>query len=262
MSNEYPLKLLSDLTRIKSDDYLIPGNCYQTWEDNRFGTSHISAIENFRNLNPTISWFLFTNTQRDEYMESFWVDEPIHDIYKRAKFGVIKADIFRYCILFERGGYYFDISKGCNTPLRALHQHDTKALISFENNLHDFKIAANVANTLLHPQHLILQWGFGFAAQNHILRKVIDQIVEDSVKFSGVVYEDPKTAIWNFTGPIAFTRAVHSNFDATLFEFTEQAGIDFNLTGILPLPGAYTRHFKRRNYWDFKNKKILKMATK
>ena len=254
---EYPLQSLSDLTVESSQGYLIPGNCYQTWETKRFGKSHVAAIERFRQLNPEISWFLYDGNQRDEYMETFWKNHPIYDVYNRARFGVIKADIFRYCILFERGGYYFDISKGCETPLRSLHNINSNSIITFEKNLHDFEMEPDVKSLLLYPQNLIGQWGFGFVKEHPFLRTIIESIVENSSKFAGIRFKDPKRAVWDFTGPRAFTKAVHSAINSELAQNTCQSGIDFNLTGIFQLPGAEVRHFTRRHYWDYENVSIL-----
>ena len=65
-------------------------------------------------------------------MRDNWQKNNIYEIYQKAKFGQIKADIFRYCILYDRGGYYFDISKGCKMPLTELHHKDTEALLCNE----------------------------------------------------------------------------------------------------------------------------------
>jgi mannosyltransferase OCH1-like enzyme len=256
--NEFPLQELADVIVHEKDLFVIPGVCYQTWEDNRFGRTHMAEIKKFRDLNPGISWILFDNKQREDYMRTFWINHPIYQVFQRSKFGVIKADIFRYCILFERGGYYFDISKGCTTPLRDLHSPESEALIAFEQNLHDFEIDDATADLLMYPQNLIGQWSFGFAQGHPFLKNVIDLIVKNSSSFEGVLFEDPKVAVWEFTGPRAFTRAVHSSINPELFKTTTQSGIDYNRTGIFQLTGAHVRHFTRSHYWNYKNRTILR----
>ena len=44
----------------------------------------------------------------------------------------MRSDIFRHCILYDKGGYYFDISKGTQVSLRSLHSKSTEAIISNE----------------------------------------------------------------------------------------------------------------------------------
>ena len=53
-------------------------------------------------------------------------------VYQMSKFGQMRVDIFRYCILFERGGYYFDISKAYSESLDNLSNPNTEAVISYE----------------------------------------------------------------------------------------------------------------------------------
>ena len=64
-------------------------------------------------------------------MKDFWSDNEIYNIYLRAIFEPCKADIFRYCIIYERGVFYFDIKSGCDLPLSQL-KPSNGAIISHE----------------------------------------------------------------------------------------------------------------------------------
>ena len=56
-------------------------------------------------------------------MQERWGSHPIGDLYQRAQFGVMQADLFRYCMIHDRGGFYLDINKILIVPLRTLlHQ--------------------------------------------------------------------------------------------------------------------------------------------
>ena len=254
---EYPLKTVSDRTAVQNHKFVIPAVCYQTWETNQFGRTHAGEIKKFRNLNPGVSWVLFDASKRDEYMRLKWKEHPIYDIYVRSIFGAMRADIFRYCIIFERGGYYFDISKGCVTPLQHLHSSNSEALITFENN-YSFEFFDSSSNYgLLYPKNLVAQWGFGFVKGHPFLGEVINRIVETSIEYEGRKFKDPKTAIWEFTGPQAFTSAIQCSATSKLFGLVEQAGINFNGQGIFNLPGSYVRNFTKRSYTSYRNVKIL-----
>ena len=95
---------------------VIPNNIYQTWENSLFGKSHYKEIMKFRSINNNFNFYLYDKKKRDDYMNNKWSHHKILQIYNKAKFGQMKADIFRYCILYERGGYYFDINKVCTVP--------------------------------------------------------------------------------------------------------------------------------------------------
>lgn len=234
----------------------IPPIVYQTWETSRFGKKHAESIAEVRRLNDDLSFFLFDRSSRDNYMRDFWKDRLIYEIYTRAQFGALRADIFRYCLIYERGGYYFDISKGISNRLTSLHLADAIGLISFENN----EFTGNPGPPALrHPSNLVIQWGFGFAEKSLLLESHIERIESSYGSFLGKVFHSPKLAILEFTGPISFTRSLHE-FAAkeTNMEKIVQTGKDFDSFGIFSLPGSGSRYLVSPSYAKIKNKAILK----
>lgn len=62
-----------------------------------------------------------------DYEYRFYTDEDMHrlvtedhpelvPLWQRMS-GVLRADLFRYLVLFEYGGYYADIDVTCDTPI-------------------------------------------------------------------------------------------------------------------------------------------------
>jgi mannosyltransferase OCH1-like enzyme len=230
---------------------------YQTWEDRFVGKTHFKEIELFRALNPDLNFKLFDRQQRETYMREYWGEHPIFPIFTESQFGPMKADIFRYCLLFERGGFYFDISKGCSIPLGSLLQPNSSALISFES--HDCVIPPNpvLNNRLQHAEKQVLQWGMGFAKGHPILQRMIENICCHYPLFKGVAFQNPKNAILRFTGPGMFTKTVREYFDGQEDESVTQAGVDFMGAGIFALKGSWARYSKAPSYVNSKNKLIV-----
>jgi len=104
-------------------------------------------------------------------MENNWLGTKILSIYKNLKFVPARADIFRSCILYAQGGYYFDISKGCRVPLTSLHDEECECLISFEQKDVFISPDRQIFNILKYPEKYILQWGFGFSSGHPFLKK-------------------------------------------------------------------------------------------
>jgi mannosyltransferase OCH1-like enzyme len=169
----------------------------------------------------------------------------------------MKADIFRYCILFEKGGYYFDISKGCDLSLRSMHNPQADALISFEDNHHGWEISDSVKEKLDYPDNLVIQWGFGFAKGHPILGAIIDSIVENEAGFRGKTFANPKEAILEYTGPRSFTRVVHETIRSLSNQTLTQVGVDFLGHGSYALKGSYVRYFTKKHYTEFSDSLIL-----
>lgn len=235
----------------------IPPVVIQTWEDRRFGKTHLEEMAKFRDLNPELGFELWDREQRESYLREKWGAHPIFDIYRRSLFGPMKADIFRYCLMADRGGFYFDISKGCKAPLRSLCGPETEALITFEPHVSPLACPPAVAPHLRHPDKLLLQWGFGFTPGHPIPSRTIANICAASPRFQGKVFASPKDAIRELTGPIMFTRSVHEVFAQGPLTGVTQAGVDFDGQGIFALEGSKVRYMTAPAYTKAKNQPIV-----
>ncbi len=255
--NELPLRELHD--RPAGDENrnsFIPSYVYQTWEDNLFGRTHLAAIERFRDLNPGMHFRLFDRKLRGNYMLDSWGNHPIYPIFQNAQFGPMQADIFRYCILCERGGYYFDINKGCSIPLVSLCSKDSLGLISFERNDCFIPPSAKAIDKILHPTKYVLQWGMGFVKEHPVLVQMIANICEYYPFYKNKIFHNPKHAILSFTGPGMFTKTVRDVVSNQADIGITQAGIDFNDSGAA-FKRSKVRYLTVPAYTDFKNAIIV-----
>lgn len=83
----------------------------------------------------------------------------------------MKAAIFRYCILFQNGGYYFDINKGCDCNITDPHPADAHELITYENNPEIILPALEAFNNIQYPLNAMSQYMFGFIKKTSCFRK-------------------------------------------------------------------------------------------
>ena len=255
---ELPLKELADRPATRPAPVgKIPPVVIQTWEDRRFGKNHVLEMARFRDLNPELSFELWDRGQRESYLREKWGAHPIFEIYHRSLFGPMKADIFRYCLMADRGGYYFDISKGCTVPLRSLHGPETEALITFEPHPSPVPCPPAVAPHLRHPDKLALQWGFGFAPGHPIPSRTIANICAEYPRYRGKVFAFPKDAIRELTGPIMFTRSLHDAYERGPLPNVVQAGVDFDGHGIFALKGSKVRYMTAPAYTKAKDQPIV-----
>ncbi|MAV29355.1 MAG: hypothetical protein CMF43_06090 [Legionellales bacterium] len=185
--------------------YAIPQQVFQTWETRYTGKTHASSLAALRALNPTLSFYLYDAQKRDDYMQTRWGDHPISSIYFNAKFGPLKADLFRYCILFDRGGYYLDFNKDCFRPLNAIHKPEHLGFILFEDTDCYIPPYSEHHLQLKQPFNHLSQWILGFSPGHSFLKLLIDRICDAYPLFKGRVFHHPKLAILNFTGPGMYT---------------------------------------------------------
>jgi len=100
--------------------FRIPKFCYQTWVTNR--PNEISAplrqlLEWNKKLNPDITFQLWNDTEIDIFIRNEFPGE-IYAAFQAINpvLGAAKADFFRYCIIYKRGGIYLDLKSSIKIP--------------------------------------------------------------------------------------------------------------------------------------------------
>jgi Mannosyltransferase OCH1 and related enzymes len=258
--SEPPTALVSipDTTPHYSREQAIPPIVFQTAESRMVHPTHAKSISEFREKNQDLAFRFFDAHQRDEYMETRWTDTLILDVYRRSVFGQMKADIFRYCIVFEKGGYYFDFNKGCTEPLTSFHGPEATGLVSYESNPELIFPNIEVAHQLSNPFNLVLQWAFGFAPQHRFLELVIDRIVEIEPFFRARVFPNPKEALLTMSAPGVFTDVFRRYVAAFGIGTIVEAGEDFFGAGVFRLRGSKFLQNKADYYGHLANKSIVR----
>ena len=263
---DYPLAPLSDVvskstTTASVKKFSIPPVVYQTWEENLFGRRHLRALERFRKDNQDLRFVLMDRAERDAYMAESWGHHPVHAIYCGAQFGPMRADIFRYCLLHERGGYYFDINKAVTVPIRSLHAPDTNAFLSHEHSECTVLPSRRTLDLMPLPGHYIAQWAFGFAPQHPFLARTITYICEFADAYANRTFSTPKSAILQLTGPGMFTRAVRDSLDQdpSLAQQMTLLPPAFAGAGDVNLEGSDVRYLRQPPYFRKRNQPILQL---
>ncbi len=224
----------------------IPCNVYQVWTHSVLGKSHSERLAEFIHLNPEYRFWLYDADQMDAYMQEHYADHPVYSVYINAQYGPVKTDIWRYCILFERGGFYFDINKMVEVPLSTIVQPADTAVVSYEKNLLPAGFVKG-PECLAHPDRLVLNWGFGFAKGHPILAAILENIVADYPAYKGVRFPNVKEAILNLTGPHQLTKTIHQ---MTLKRppMIREAGVDFYGHGNPNIHRSWVRYAAQPSY--------------
>jgi len=253
---EYPLRNLPDQV-IESSPSRIPKNVFQTCEKNLFGKSHINELRKFRSLNPMFSFYIYDGIKRDNYMSENWQHHRIFEIYSKVKFGVMKTDIFRYCVLYDHGGFYFDINKSILVPLLNFYDDSSEAVIAFEGNDNIIEPDSELFELLDFPNKLVVNWGIGFAKGHPLPMQMIDGICDSYPLYKNRVFDSAKAAILSFCGPGKWCKTVHSYIKNNGTKNFAQAGIDFDKKAYLYIKGSSVMPENRKHYSTFKNSEIF-----
>lgn len=235
----------------------IPRIVFQTIEDRVVTGSHLQDWLRFRAMNPDLDFQVLDRCDRDDYMATSWAGSPVLEAYERAALGVIQADIFRYAILFERGGYYCDINKAINVPLSRFGQQGDQGIVSYEST--DSIVFPPVGHNSLiaQPGKLVLQWAFGFVPLHPLLERVLKRIELNQHYFSGKIFENPKLAVLQFSGPGMFTQVFREFAEDCGVAGLFQAGVDFEGQGVFRLSGTVSAEKAKGHYSELRNAPIL-----
>jgi len=99
-------------------DQKIPKVIIQTSKNNNYNSLlHYNSVQTFLELNPEYEYYFFEDSDCREFIKNNF-NKVILDTYDMLIPGAYKADLFRYCYIYIKGGCYFDNKYILRTPLR------------------------------------------------------------------------------------------------------------------------------------------------
>jgi mannosyltransferase OCH1-like enzyme len=86
----------------------IPLDIYQTWFTKNLPPGMINSINKLKKDNPEFTFYLFDDNDCKTFIkDNFGI--KVYDAFENLIPGAYKADLWRYCILYKKGGIYIDI---------------------------------------------------------------------------------------------------------------------------------------------------------
>jgi mannosyltransferase OCH1-like enzyme len=146
----------------------------------------LKATLSWRKYNKEFNYYFYDNNMCDKFMKENF-DEKIYKAYSILPMAVMKADLWRYCVVYHYGGIYADTDTVCKVNPN-IFLTDSLLTIVPENNVH------------------LCQWVFYAPKGSPILKSVIDLSVERilSSNFKG------EHIIHHLTGPEVFTDGIEN----------------------------------------------------
>ena len=138
----YPLK--------SSYNSIIPLNIFQTWHSKELPPLMNKIVEKIKNTNPTFSYYLFDDDDCREFIKTNF-EENILNAYDRLIPGAYKADLWRYCVLYKKGGIYLDIKYTTVNNFKFINLTETEhwVLDSDKNGIYNALMVCKPNNSIL-----------------------------------------------------------------------------------------------------------------
>lgn len=135
---------------------MIPKIIWQTYETDFYELPDGAKkfVKTWTDINPKWEYRYASGKDRDSFiLENY--GEEWHSIYNSYTLNALKADLWRYLVVYKFGGLYVDIDTTCNLPIEVWLKDDYDFIISAEPGYSDLTqmIFASIPE---HPALLLL----------------------------------------------------------------------------------------------------------
>jgi len=116
---------------------VIPLNIYQTWSTTNLPPKMKNCVQHLIERNPEFTYYLYDDNSCREYIKSNF-DKEILLTFDTLIPPAYKADLWRYCILYKKGGIYLDIKFYCEPGFKLIELVDKEYLVldrPYSNNI-------------------------------------------------------------------------------------------------------------------------------
>lgn len=228
------------LQLLQKYDQKIPKKIFQTWKTNNMDLEMKNTTKIIKNLNPEYEYKLFTDDECIEYIKNNF-SEHVLNAYNNLIPGAFKADLFRYCILYQEGGIYIDCKMIPLKPFREIIKPDDLCILvnnTFETN------SVSIYNAFICSE-----------PKNNLFLESICQIVNNSINLYYPI--DPFVV----TGPsLLYKIYKNMNYSCRLLnhpnlglEYTDHNNGIFDELNKLIIYKTYKNYYKQENGGNYIN---------
>lgn len=205
----------------------IPKVIYQTYKTSRLPLIFKWHIYWLKKKNVDYNYQFYDDNRVDRFILNEF-GEYIYNLFKSINIGAVKADFFRYAILYKKGGIYLDIDSRILWQIDDFINPTDKAVISYENN-----------------EVYFIQYALFFEANHPFLKKVIDLVI-DNLKNNRYPNDSHK-----MTGPSVFTTAINDCLNNSSNIEYRVLGVDYENKVQFSFKGSKTflYGFFKKNHW-------------
>lgn len=190
-------------------------------------------IRQLKKKNPEYSYCFYDDNDIIDFIKAEF-DEEVLEIYKRITIGAVKADFFRYALLYKKGGVYLDIDSRIISPIHTFIKEEDSAVISLESN-----------------NKYYIQYALFFEKGHPFLKETIEKVI-DNLKNSRHPGDSHKA-----TGPFAYTEAIKKCLSENPNISFREMGIDYegHVEFSYPMSKTLLYGFSRKEHWKKQLKK-------
>jgi len=174
----------------------IPKKIWLTYKTKELQGRAKECYESWKTMNPDYEVTLMDDDEIDSFIKDNF-PESHYRAFKIVPLGVMRADFWRYCIIYVEGGIYSDVDCYCKKPFeQLLNRYPEAEMILDQENTSDY-----------------CNWCFCGTKGNSLLKTVIDFMVNRILcnVSNGRLVLHNEHFVHYYTGPSMFTEAIHKH---------------------------------------------------
>lgn len=239
----------------------IPNNIYQTYKSwNDLKPEWRKNIDHICKLNPDWKFHFFDDKDVEYFIQKEY-GKNILDLFLSIspELGPARADLFRYLLIYKKGGVYLDIKSTLTKPLHQVLNYQDKFILShWYNQVHP-------------PKELVrlnykedIQWAILSVAGHPFLRNVIDNVLGNLIVYNPWIHGVGKRAVLRITGPYAYTCSIEPvkyKFPYRFLNVTKDLGIFYSMYELSNNSLHYKpnlEHTKDKNHYSHSRQMVIK----
>ena len=201
----------------------IPKCIYQTCEKIDTLPEKIKKNINYiKRMNKDWKHVLYDDNMIIDFITTYYGKNML-DIYNKInpKYGPARADLFRYLLMYKKGGVYLDIKSGTNKPLNEIITEETFYLAHWPGKEWSEKFP---------PNGEFQNWWIISPPGHPFIKNVIDKVSKNILNCN---YNDKtgKNGVLHITGPLAYTEAileVLNKYKHKIYNTGDELGFKYN----------------------------------
>ena len=180
----------------ENENNVIPKKIYQTHkskEEIEKNPKLVDSVKTWKEQQKNgFEYYFFNNEDCDSFIKENF-DGNVYQAYNNLPMGVMKADLWRYCIIYINGGIYADSDTICKVNANEIINNNKGLLLVVPENGTTF----------------FCQWVFAAPPKSPILKKIIDNVVSQIENMENIRKNvKPDDIIHEVTGPSIYTKSI------------------------------------------------------
>lgn len=231
--------IIADKIKIKNFENQIPLDIYQFWHTKNLPPKMLECVNKLKKDNPEFEHHLYDIEDCHRFIKKNF-DKKVLNAFNKLKPVAFKADLWRYCILYKKGGVYLDIKYECEPGFKLIQLTNNNVYIKEYWNGNYLDNAVNNGFLISKPN-------------NKKFKKIIDQICKHvDTKY----YDD---FISGQTGPYLlgryFNKKEMDSIQYTYYEenkrgFVKNINTDKNILSFYPEYRSDQKSSSGHKYWQ------------